>query len=118
MRGVHEFVTPAVIEESDVQQPDSLVFLAIDLDESVRTDPNTFVSMRVLASRDDGKTWQPICGATFRGDPDLLSTAPIGVGVSAAAMVGARIKSEIDSPETKAVGLSVQVRSSADFGGA
>lgn len=116
MLGVQEFSTPDVVTAADLPSGSELLFIALDMTNAVRTNPSTFVALRFFTSRNDGVSWQPVAGITFRGDPSLPNTAPIGVGIGAASLIGARVKAQVECPSPTSVGLSVSVASALDHG--
>lgn len=100
---------PGTIEAGDVARADDLLFMSLDLPEAVRVDPSVRIDITVYASRDEGKTWQSLCGGTFRGDPELPATQPIGMGLAARALIGAVLRVEVESDTARLVGCDVRI---------
>lgn len=114
--GVQEFATPTPVEAGDIVSPGDLIFISLNLQPGVRTDPSVIIRLNVFSSSDNGLSWQPIGGMTFKGDPDLPAGQRVGIGMGADGVLGKRIKAQVDSPVQRQIGLDIEIINPADLG--
>jgi hypothetical protein len=115
IQGVDQISSQSPVTSEMLAFGDEQVLLLADVASADKRDPTKSFWLKIFVSYDNGVTWNVYGGMQFQGAADVDLSAPIGMYVPAAALIGARVRLELDAPVRLSLGGSVTITRTPPF---